>query len=151
MTDDKAIEAVKQTIIDCAELYVQYERSPDCCGYAIIENPEQLAKATIEAATPHILAGQWRDIESAPRDGTRILLRYYKGNTPDPIRTRACYDYYITEGYFEIYEYNGAENWMDYAGRLIQKVNGKSKNNEVTHWMPIPNPPQTPSAETKGE
>ncbi len=78
----------------------------------------------------------WFPIESAPRDGTAVLLRYYKGANPDPLRTIAYKDFFIVQGYYEEFEYNGAKNWNSYTGQLIQKINGKGKN-IVTHWKPL--------------
>lgn len=78
-----------------------------------------LARARLESG--------WRPIESAPRDGTPILV---------------CYaDTYVSNGFLPIavrwrsYHPNakGEEDFRDIGGARIRKI---------THWMPLPNPPK---------
>lgn len=73
----------------------------------------------------------WQPIETV-KEGERLLLRYYKGNSPDPMRTSAVNDYFHVEGYLV----DGC--WYDYAGRLLQKTSSKTSKNKVTHWKPLP-------------
>ncbi len=69
----------------------------------------------------------WMPIESAPRDGTPILV---------------CYaDTYVSNGFLPIavrwrsYHPNakGEEDFRDIGGARIRKI---------THWMPLPTPPK---------
>jgi hypothetical protein len=58
----------------------------------------------------------WQPIETAPRDGTVILVY-----APGLFQTAAWVDGYWT---------TACENWLD----------------DVTHWMPLPEPPTTKGA-----
>lgn len=77
----------------------------------------------------------WQPIDTAKED-KRYLLRYYKGNPPDPLRTIAINDFFVVEGYL------WDDCWYDYAGRVLQKVSSKNSKNRVTHYKPLPTPPQ---------
>lgn len=62
------------------------------------------------------MTDQWRDIGSAPRDGTRILI---------------CYD-----GVIDIYNWNGhgwGNNKLTLHYAFLDKIQG---------WLPLPAPPQ---------
>jgi len=64
----------------------------------------------------------WRTIDSAPKDGTFILLAHRDG---------------VSSGYFDF-------DWM------LGEAAGYDGNHpiwltHVTHWMPLPNPPETTS------
>lgn len=112
--NDKAIEDIFMELdaIFCVEM-----ESGKKVDHDVILRKQ--AKAALEAATPHILAGQWQDIESAPKGGTRVLVYTYAHNTID----MAWHD---------------GERW-----------NTETLLISPTHWMPLPNPPQTPSAESE--
>lgn len=77
---------------------------------------EQTVKAALAALAAKPADG-WRDISTAPRDGTRVLL-LDKG--------------YVFEGYrlpdTKIWKRDGAV-WSQY---------------KPTHWMPLPHPPAEP-------
>jgi hypothetical protein len=64
---------------------------------------------------------KWKTIESAPKDGTEILIRgtAYSMLVPDPITTVAKWD----NGWW-----GNHHNAPDYTN--------------VTHWMPLPAPPE---------
>lgn len=63
---------------------------------------------------------KWQPIETAPRDGTRVLI--YNGE--DVLEARYCFGCWQDPVYSE---------WMgDVAGK-------------PTHWMPLPEPPCTSS------
>lgn len=95
----------------------------------------------------------WRDISTAPKDGSKILLRYWKGGKFS--RTTRTRVFVITEGYFvpqqtvvwtdsqgqphtHTYRY---EWWVDSLGRLLEDTAAKASKNKVTHWMPLPEEP----------
>lgn len=86
-----------------------------------------------------VVAMQWQPIETAPKDGTRILLyRPLAERTHDEQidirrgipRDSGCWDETIPEGLT-------SENYTD----------GYCK---ATHWMPLPDAP-TPAAKSKGK
>lgn len=65
----------------------------------------------------------WRPIESAPKDGTNILLAH----------ARAVFD-----GYWDVY----ANGWVDDVTDLYEdKI-----TYQATHWRPLPEPPTMLSA-----
>lgn len=68
----------------------------------------------------------WRTIDSAPKDGTRLWLFW-----PD-----ACEDDRQTVGWWRTGVHG--DYWMDHAD---------SERENPTHWMPLPEPPATPSKE----
>lgn len=60
----------------------------------------------------------WQPIESAPKDGTKILLLLKDSDVPH-------------SGYYKI-RYSWRIAWDDYD---------LSDNDGPTHWMPLPEPP----------
>ena len=69
----------------------------------------------------------WRDIESAPKDGTYILLAGPSGYKGTPLRVEVCrYDT----------EFRPLQPWVDYAGDSFL-----DSGDYPTHWMPLPAPP----------
>ena len=95
----------------------------------------------LEAKNARLREAQaWRPIETAPRDGTKIL-----GFWQYVIEAFSCYYYpgdsAKTCGQRVIYwapEYNG---WTDDEGD-IHTYRAKGNNGLFTHWMPLPEPPQ---------
>jgi hypothetical protein len=91
--------------------------------------------------------GEWRTIESAPKDGTDIIL----GSTPQefegkPVPARVTIGHWTTDDECAIqiggcggecrcpeYEYHDPF-WMSWDG-------GFTVENPATHWMPLPAPP----------
>lgn len=72
-------------------------------------------------------ASQWQPIESAPKDGTAILACYaphYEKNGFLPIAVR-----------WRAYHPNarGNEEWRDHSGAKVRAI---------THWQPLPAPPE---------
>lgn len=80
-----------------------------------------IAAALAEPAT--IPAVKWQPIESAPKDGTRVLLRAEGG---------------ITEGHYDSHFW---KSWLGCHDR--QKV--YASVHKPTHWMPLPAPPESAS------
>lgn len=64
--------------------------------------------------------GTWYDIESAPRDGTRVILAW------DGVRV----------GYF----IDNSETSVPWAGWKVPSME-KYPMGVPTHWMPLPQPP----------
>lgn len=70
--------------------------------------------------------GEWQPIESAPKDGT-AFLGYRPGASP-----------YVARKDCDIVHYSG------WGGGIWEGANGYAKHNltDLTHWMPLPEPPQ---------
>ena len=64
---------------------------------------------------------KWQPIESAPKDGTRIIVGYGK-QSGFPV---------------QIVFYNKTYNFWSHYGDAVFGL-----ENNATHWMPIPKPPQ---------
>lgn len=58
---------------------------------------------------------EWKDIKSAPKDGTFVLVS-------------------LPSGYIMIMQYAQNGYWRKNAGGM--------KGQQPTHWMPLPEPPQ---------
>lgn len=91
------------------------------------------------AALPMLVRAEWQPIETAPKDGTRILIAggtyYYDASEmPDQEFTSADTAYWRNGGWCGGYgsEYNG-EYW-----------------HKPTHWQPLPAPPAT-AIRSRGE
>lgn len=95
-------------------------------GDYVKHDDHQQAVATLEAKVGRL---QWQPIETAPKDGTRVLLyanlrrASLSGHDLDK-----DYGYWIVLGSWEA-EYG---LWVD----------GSQCNPLPTHWMPLPEPPQ---------
>ena len=63
----------------------------------------------------------WQPIETAPKDGTRIAIKFRSGNRHEANWQTT----YGGEWHTDSYKYLP---WADQA--------------EITHWMPLPEPPQ---------
>lgn len=86
----------------------------------------QAAEATI-ASLPS-LSGGWRDIESAPKDGTTIDLWCREAKTGASDRRTDCYWDWMTD-----WLGNEEEGWVN----LFQP----NRDWEPTHWRPLPTAP----------
>lgn len=73
----------------------------------------------------------WRDIASAPKDGTAVLLFHKGAMEPDYVTVAE----YVT---FETSEHHYRSGWCSAdAGQY-----GDDSGVPPTHWMPLPAPPQ---------
>lgn len=85
------------------------------------------------------LSEQWEPIESAPKDGTAIMLTNGKD---------------VAEGHW-YFEEGGTTEYRDLDGRYIDQKDNDGYNDWLdwdggmqpapTHWMPLPKPPETKS------
>jgi hypothetical protein len=71
------------------------------------------------------MCSEWRDIETAPRDGTNIIV--YRPNFDGNYIPQVGTDYWMTRGVLE-------PTW------------GRSRKDcQPTHWQPFPSPPSVGS------
>ena len=111
----EARSAARSMMLNPASEYVDHSPPPTF---------EEMARATLEAVQAH----QWRTIDSAPRDGTCVLLSC---GTEDPFLSCGLWfsyerdaprsDGYQWEGWVEPYDHTDLT--------------------DPTHWMPLPPPP----------
>lgn len=72
----------------------------------------------------------WQPIESAPTDGSPILLAKIAATEALPdfgIEGTSIHVWWVVKGYWDKWEY-----WSDGHGKLVPP----------THWMPLPEPPK---------
>lgn len=78
----------------------------------------------------------WKDIASAPRDGTEIILR--KGDRVTAGAwiewTKSEAEFHSNGTYLGNYEYDSGASWSSWDG-------GFCDDDEPTHWQPLPAPP----------
>lgn len=72
----------------------------------------------------------WQPIETAPRDGTPILVYSPGHDQSDPTN--------IIVAKFEDYE---GETWWAFCENVLADIAGQV-DPEPTHWMPLPEPPK---------
>ena len=70
-------------------------------------------------------APDWQPIETAPKNGTHIILAWDRCNGLPPVASEAFWRCDMP--------FSGNGIWWYFAGRLFQ---------EPTHWMHLPTPPQ---------
>ncbi|MGX5719876.1 hypothetical protein [Shinella zoogloeoides] len=75
---------------------------------------------------------QWQPIETAPKDGTRILL------------VGGVFHDIPFAGYWNFSPYAPDRPWTTVVGRLTLYEHCP------THWMPLPSPPRTKEGESNG-
>ena len=98
-----------------------------------IESPKPVAEAeSLVGVASHVLFGSWSPIETAPKDGTNVLL-YYPGYS----RKEWIGRYYKNETYSHGVLTRKSEGWHNGADTLL----GMVKECDPTHWMPLPSPP----------
>lgn len=77
----------------------------------------------LQTITWNTRASQWRDIETAPRDGRCILLWW--DSCKDPVTGRFSYD-----------DETNTSGFMSDGDDVIPR-----NQNNCTHWQPLPQPP----------
>ena len=76
---------------------------------------------------------EWQPIETAPKDGTRILLY-----SPDAMEPKCFIGYWLND-----VDYPDGGAWFDYW----REDTGLPIDADSTHWMPLPEAPN-PSRES---
>jgi hypothetical protein len=82
-------------------------------------------------------ARQWRPIESAPRDGTPVLVAVHDGDRR-----------LVGEAYFNMFEERADDptgSWW-WANETPGEYTDEAIHMRwtITHWMPLPSPPEQP-------
>ena len=100
-------------------------------GFIEVQALRNRAAAAL-ASAPSAPAGEWRPIESAPKDGTRVLLwRVFDGTAIGRWGNLVPDD---PQEWFD-------DGWIDNG----QPICGE--DDPATHWMPLPAPPSPDSGE----
>jgi len=88
---------------------------------------------------------EWQPIETAPRDGTEILLGRASEEEDDP---GVSVPGYWQAGYEDGIDYMGCDDgFVDshhqtfHGGRSFGAESHRYAPNQPTHWMPLPPPP----------
>ncbi len=79
----------------------------------------------------------WQPIETAPRDGTYFVA--CRAGEPDSLEV-GCYDQLFWPEYVEV---DGGLFRREM--KPIYDWRGFNNMHRMTHWMPLPNPPPSPS------
>ena len=93
----------------------------------------ELEQFMIDQARKPVAKSVWFPIETAPKDGTRILaFGYWTGevNGPDEQPTECI-----------IYWRNGRTDYPGYEW-YVDNTDGYAAWMKPTHWMPLPEPPE---------
>lgn len=80
---------------------------------------------------------EWQDIETAPKDGSAILLAWAidaDGNRIDWRRESSNAGVFVQVANWR----QGERDWSVYCGMIFNPT----LHFDPTHWMPIPNPPK---------
>ena len=83
----------------------------------------RLCRNSPKSVLVHIPQTPWRDIESAPKDGTKIVVGIYFDGGKYPEEAR--WDFWV-------------DSWRKYASGYGE---GFGEPYRPTHWMPLPEPP----------
>lgn len=84
---------------------------------------------------------EWRDIASAPRDGTPLLLYCHGGIDIDPFYRPKGMSSDIVVGLWEVdADCPDGGRWSSDVGDIGEQL---SPPINPTHWMPLPSPPET--------
>jgi len=80
---------------------------------------------------------EWQPIETAPKDGTRILAFFPIINSYKILIVEFIWQEWYICPYDSEFEMMGNEHLV-YIYEKLEKL----KNGDPTHWMPLPNPPK---------
>lgn len=96
---------------------------------ALVDEVKRLRARLAEAKTP-----TWQPMETAPLDGTAVLLTEEDEGEP------------VTGAYVD---FNG-EPPSDYHSGWFDRISGEHEIHP-THWMPLPSPPPSAPSDTQGK
>jgi hypothetical protein len=125
------MKAKQQDIIAKLTAYNEWRRGGD----GEQPDPTDIGVA-IDGAIQILGASQWQPIESAPKDGTEVILW-------GPSRERPTQGEWVSDikQLSNDFEQVADPYWMSYDG-------GFTDEHPCTHWQPLPNPPQPPTTES---
>lgn len=84
---------------------------------------------------------EWKPIETAPKDGTKVLASRHDYLWPEVV--------YWQEYDAETREETGEDGYWAFAGELLANVADPFDADTLpTHWQPLPEPPQPKDTET---
>jgi hypothetical protein len=106
-------------------IYTVMEENQKAVKNGFIQQTNAMAIAKFLHSQGHLNQG-WRDIESAPKDGTAVLMT---GIIP------VTNQKWVNQGWWDEDE-NGFYDW----GECESDYHGNGKQSP-THWMPLPTPP----------
>lgn len=81
---------------------------------------------------------EWQPIETAPMDGTSILVHGNKAPGNPSGKMETCEAYNTSVAAWWAGENDGEGAWICYMGMVQEPECGF----EPTHWMPMPEPPK---------
>ncbi|WP_136685681.1 DUF551 domain-containing protein [Falsirhodobacter xinxiangensis] len=130
LTPQQAVAELRDLVTcRCHDAFIHRGLHDPACNHDFAEAVEVLAALSMPAPAP---AQAWRDIGTAPRDGTLILAyRPQAAQTGDPV-----IDVVRTQKYPRR-SFQGVEHYTDRACH-------------PTHWMPLPAPPAALIPDTEG-
>ena len=115
------------------------------------------ADLAVAAVSPPVSG--WRDISSAPKDGTQVLLRTPIDNGSDP-KYQAVVGFYAPAGTLEM-DGDTDESLVDESGMNTEdawiEVSASREpwawcmNYRPTHWLPLPQPIPDPPVDEESE
>lgn len=137
MSNDKLAQALR-SMVGIVECHVSYAENS---SLARSVQHSKSALAEHEAAREVESVTGWQPIETAPKDGRKVILFYLNRNgKPRTVMARWLTDEHAAEidtddvglkaGWYE-----RIDNWDDYTDVAIYE-------GEPTHWMPLPQPPK---------
>ena len=124
---DRALEAAARAIWAADGLDRDDDNGWD--GQAVSEHTRNMVRAEARAAVTAYLAEAgdgWRDIETAPKDGTRVLL--YPGGAFTARWSEEC----------QFGQFKNAPGWQIFE---CEDPFYSVAEDKPTHWMPLPAPP----------
>ena len=99
--------------------------------------------ATLEAGAAEqrgdARGGQWQDIATAPKNGTRILLLWQHAGEPR-----------MAVGSWHDDKYSAKPRPYWHTDETLLMGMTYTRSNQPTHWQPLPSPPQAASSQEEG-